>query len=113
MTTEYGSVVVWAVIGLIAVATYGLRMSFLYAFGESESTEIRGERFLRLVPPAVLAALAIPAIVTIRPSVSATLADERLLAGIVAAVVAWRIEDLFVTIASGMATLWVLRFVVF
>lgn len=113
MTTEYGPFAIWAVIGVIAAATYGLRVSFLYAFGESKATEIRGERFLRLVPPAVLAALTIPAIVTIQPSISATIADERLLAGIVATAVAWRTENLFATIATGMAALWVLRFGVF
>lgn len=111
--TEYGPTAIWVVIGLIAAATYGFRLSFLYAFGESDASELRGERLLRLVPAAVLAALAIPAIVTIQPTVFETLTDERLLAGIVATAVAWRTEDMFATIAAGMVTLWVLRFGVF
>ncbi len=111
--TEYGPTAIWAVIVLIAAATYGFRLSFLYALGEAESSELRGERFLRLVPSAVLAALAVPAIVTIQPTVFETLTDERLLAGIVATAVAWRTEDMFATIAAGMLTLWAFRFVVF
>jgi len=52
--------------------------------------------------------------VTIRPSVAATLVvDERLIAGVVAGAVAWRTENVMATIASGMVTLWLFRFVVF
>jgi len=74
----------------------------------------RIKRPLRYVPPAVLAALVFPDLVTIRPSVAATLVDERLIAGVVAAgAVAWRTENVMATIASGMVTLWLFRFVVF
>jgi len=51
--------------------------------------------------------------VTLRPSVAATLLDERLIAGAVAGAVAWRTERVFATIVAGMATLWLFRFVVF
>jgi len=73
----------------------------------------RIKRPLRYVPPAVLAALVFPDLVTIRPSVAATLVDERLIAGVVAGAVAWRTENVMATIASGMVTLWLFRFVVF
>jgi len=61
----------------------------------------------------VLAALVLPGLVTIEPSVVETLADERLIAGVVAGVVAWRTENVFATIAVGMVVLWLFRFVVF
>ena len=70
-------------------------------------------RPLRYVPPAVLAALVLPDLVTLGPSVAATLLDERLIAGAVAGVVAWRTENVFATIAVGMGVLWLFRFVVF
>jgi branched-subunit amino acid transport protein len=109
----YGSTAIWFVIVVLALATYAIRLSFIYLFGRLEAVPDVVERVLRLVPSAVLAALAVPAIVTIEPSLSATVLDERTLAGIVAVAVAWRTESVFATIATGMATLWLLRFALF
>lgn len=109
----YGSSAIWFVIVVLAVATYAIRLSFIYLFGRLDAVPEVVERVLRLVPSAVLAALAVPAIVTIEPSLPATVLDERALAGTVAVVVAWRTESVFATIASGMTTLWLLRFVLF
>jgi len=60
----------------------------------------------------VLAALVFPDLLVLRSSVAATLVDERLIAGLVASAVAWRTENVFATIAVGMAVLWLFRFVV-
>ncbi|WP_435099105.1 AzlD domain-containing protein [Halorubrum sp. N11] len=108
-----GSLEIWLAIVLIGVATYGFRLSFIHLFGRIDEVPARIKRPLRYVPPAVLAALVFPYLVTIRPSVAATLADEQLIAGVVAGVVAWRTENVFATIAVGMVTLWLFRFVVF
>ncbi|EMA63851.1 AzlD domain-containing protein [Halorubrum lipolyticum] len=108
-----GSLEVWIAIVLIGVATYGFRLSFIHLFGRVDEVPDRIKRPLRYVPPAVLAALALPYLVTIRPSVAATLADEQLIAGVVAGAVAWRTENVTATIAGGMVTLWLFRFVVF
>jgi branched-subunit amino acid transport protein len=109
--TGYGPATIWTVIVVLAVATYCIRLSFLYLFGYLGTIPPIVERILRLVPAAVLAALAIPAILTVRPSLAATVVDERLFAGLVAILVAWRTESVFATIAGGMATLWLFKFV--
>jgi len=108
-----GSLGVWLAIVLIGLATYGFRLSFIYLFGRIDEVPPRIKRPLRYVPPAVLAALVLPDLVTIRPSVAATLVDERLIAGAVAGAIAWRTENVMATIGAGMATLWLFRFVVF
>jgi branched-subunit amino acid transport protein len=108
-----GSLEVWLAIVLIGIATYGFRLSFIHLFGRIDEVPTRIKRPLRYVPPAVLAALVFPDLVTIRPSVAATLVDERLIAGVVAGAVAWRTENVMATITSGMITLWLFRFVVF
>ena len=108
-----GSARVWVAIVLIGIATYGFRLSFIHLFGRIDEVPDRITRPLRYVPPAVLAALVLPDLVTLRPSVAATLLDERLIAGVVAGAVAWRTENVFATIVTGMATLWLFRFVVF
>ena len=103
----------WVAILVIGAATYGIRLSFIHLFGRIDGVPARVQRPLRYVPPAVLAALVLPRLVTLRPSVAATLLDERLIAGAVAGAVAWRTENVFATIATGMVTLWAFRFVVF
>lgn len=103
---------IWVAILAIGVATYAFRLSFIHLFGRIDEVPSRVRRVLRFVPPAVLAALVVPDLLTIRPTLAATLVDDRLIAGSVAAVVAWRTENVFATIAVGMGVLWLLRFVV-
>ena len=108
-----GSARIWLAIVVIGIATYGFRLSFIHLFGRIDEVPARIKRPLRYVPPAVLAALVLPDLMTLRPSVVATVADERLIAGVVAGVVAWRTENVFATITVGMVVLWLFRFVVF
>lgn len=110
MSTDHGAAGIWLVIGAIALATYAIRLSFIYLFGRIDEVPPRVEHALRFVPPAVLAALTVPAIVTIQPTVPATVLDDRFIAGAVAFVVAWRTENIFATITAGMVALWVVRF---
>lgn len=68
---------------------------------------------LRYVPPAVLAAIIIPEVLMDDSSrVALTLQNSTLVAGIVAALVAWRSKNLLLTIVLGMAALWLWRAVV-
>ena len=110
--TSFGSVRIWLAILVIGLATYGFRLSFLHLFGRIDEVPDRVIRVLRFVPPAVLAALVVPNLLTIRPTAAATLLDERLIAGAAAGAVAWRTENVFATIAVGMIVLWLFRFVV-
>ncbi|MDS0294107.1 AzlD domain-containing protein [Halogeometricum luteum] len=125
MPTEYGPVAVWGVAVAVGLATFAVRGSFVYLFGRVESVPPRVTQALRFVPPAVFAALVVPSLVVVDGSAdlspvavslsrgfSVAVGNERLLAGIVAAGAAWVTEDVFATIAAGMATLWLLRFVV-
>ncbi|WP_280535910.1 AzlD domain-containing protein [Halopenitus sp. POP-27] len=110
--TEHSPVAIWAAILLIGVATYLIRLSFIHLFGRIDDVPPALERALRFVPPAVLAGLVAPAVITVGPTLEATIVDERLLAAILAGAVAWRTEDMFATIGAGMVAFWVLRFVV-
>lgn len=112
LVTDYGPLSVWSVIVAVGVATFCIRLSFIYLFGYVDSVPPRVTRALRYVPPAVFAALVAPAVVRIEPTLVATLTADRLLAGLVAFGVAWRTENVVATIASGLLTLWVVRFVV-
>ena len=111
-TTTYGPASVWAVIVAVGVATFCIRLSFIYLFGRIDTVPPAVTRALRYVPAAVLAALVVPAVVSVEPSAVETLTADRFLAGAVAALVAWRTEDVTATIVVGLVALWVFRFVV-
>ena len=111
MATEYGPAAVWGVVVVLGVVTFGIRGSFVYLFGRIEAVPDRVTNALRFVPPAVFAALAVPAIVAPEGAV-AVVGNGRLLAAVVAAGVAWYVDDILATIAAGMAAFWLLRFVV-
>ncbi|SFR51567.1 AzlD domain-containing protein [Halogeometricum limi] len=125
MPTDYGPVAIWGVVLAVGVATFAIRASFVYLFGRVDTVPPRLNHALRFVPPAVFAALVVPSLVvtdgsatfapvtlSLSEGFALSVGNERLLAGLVAAAVAWVAEDVFATIAAGMVTLWLLRFVV-
>jgi len=67
-------------------------------------------RALRFVPPAVLSALIFPELF-LQPGGTLNLspANPRLLAGALAALVAWRRKNALLAIAAGMLALWILQ----
>ncbi len=65
------------------------------------------EHALRYVPAAVLSAITVPAI--LKPSgVAFGPIDARLIAGLVAGLVAWRTRNVLLTLLAGMLSLWAL-----
>ncbi|MCD2202484.1 AzlD domain-containing protein [Halobacterium sp. KA-6] len=98
----------WLVVLAAAAGTYALRVSFIALFGRLDDVPPRVERVLSYVPPAVLAALVLPELVLSDGALAVSLGNDRLLAGAVAAVVAWRTEDMLATVAVGMGVLYAL-----
>lgn len=99
----------WLVMAGMGVITLALRTSFLLLQDRVELPRWL-ERALRFVPAAVLAAIVAPALVRgeapALPGLPAL--DARLLAGLLAAAVAWRTKNMLATIGVGMAALWTL-----
>lgn len=94
---------VWTTIILAGAGTYALRASFLAAARRLVDLPPMAERILRQIPPAVLAALVVPALV--RPDGDFDLWQPRLLAGVIAALVSWRTRNIALTLITGMAVL--------
>jgi branched-subunit amino acid transport protein len=111
MATSYADPAIWGVIVVIGLVTFLIRFSFIGLVGYLDEIPPQLERALRYVPAAVLAALVLPSFVTIEPGAGG-LAIDKLAAGGLAGAVAWRTENVFATMAVGMGTLWVVRFVV-
>lgn len=97
----------WVVFFAMAAATFALRASFLLL---QERLRLPGAvaRALRYVPAAVLAAISVPALVAAQgaPLPGPAWLDTSLVAGVIAALVAWRTKNILATIGVGMACLW-------
>ncbi len=94
---------VWPVIVISGAGTYAMRASFLAAAHRLAEVPPWVTRVLRQIPPAALAAIILPALV--RPEGQLDLLQPRLLAGLVAALVAWRTRNVGLTLVVGMAVL--------
>ncbi len=110
MTTSYGPGLLWLAIALIGILTYAIRGSFIALFGRLSEIPAPVETLLRYVPAAVLAGLVFPAFLTV--GAGGDLAVDKLVAGAAAAGIAWRTENVLLTLLVGMGTLWALRFLV-
>lgn len=98
---------VWTVILVSGAGTYAMRASFLAAAHRMATVPPGVARVLRQIPPAALAALVLPALV--RPGGHLDLLQPRLLAGGLAALVAWRTRNVGLTLVAGMVVLVVLE----
>jgi branched-subunit amino acid transport protein len=98
----------WLLFLLLALGTFGLRLSFIYLFGKIDMPDWL-RRALRFVPTSILAALVFPALAYPNGALDLSLGNIRLLAGIGGALVAWKTRNILWTIAVGMALFWVLQ----
>ena len=62
--------------------------------------------------PGVIAAIIGPSVFLVDGTLAVTFDNERLLAAMVATVVAWYTEEMIATITAGLLTLWALVFLV-
>ncbi|MDR7868786.1 MAG: AzlD domain-containing protein [Sporomusaceae bacterium] len=99
--------IVIIILGMAAV-------TFLTRFGAQLAFRQTGipawlHRWLKHVPTGILTALIVPALVLPRGVLDLTWHNPYLLAGIVAALVAWRFRNMPLTMGIGMATILLLR----
>ena len=95
---------VWLVVTAVGAVSFVYRLSFFLLFGWLDSVPHRVQRPLEFVGPSVIAALVLPAVLVQGGSVSVF--TPELAAALVAAVVAWRTENVAATVAVGMVVLW-------
>jgi len=98
----------WLIIAAMGAITVGIRLSMILLLGRV-AVPAAVSRALRFVPPAVFSALVAPALLRPSGALDLSWANPHLLAGALAAAVAWRGRNVFLTIGAGMAALWILR----
>ena len=110
MTGSPDSGTLWAIIVVLGVGTFALRLSFIHLYAYLDGFPPSVEQALGFIPAAVLAALIFPALFPAQGGLAGTIVNPHSVAGAVAAGVAWRTENMMATIAVGMGVLWALSF---
>ena len=96
----------WLAIVLAGLVTFTIRFSFIGAAGRLGIPGWFNE-VLRFVPIAALTALVWPDMLIANNTIS--IGEPRLLAGLIAAGVAWKTRNVLLTILVGMLALWILQ----
>ena len=99
---------IWLIIVGMGIITYMIRLTPILLL---ERVGMRSElqQALKFVPAAVLSAIIFPELLMPGGVLDISLGNERLLAGVLAGVVAWRTKNVLVTIGAGMVALWILQ----
>src|SRR5579859_3816032 len=100
----------WLMMLVIGGVTYAIRLSCIGLLGQKEMPALL-LKALRFVPIAVLPAIILPQLFLRNNTLALSLQNPRWIAGLLAAVVAWRTRNVLLTIVAGMVGLWVLQFV--
>ena len=85
---------------LSGIGTYAMRASFLVFAHRLADVPPGVQRLLRQIPPAALAAIVVPAL--LRPEGQLDVWQPRFLAGVVAALVAWKTRNIALTLIVGI-----------
>src|SRR5258708_40180327 len=101
---------IWLTIFGAGLVTFAIRLSFIAVLGNMQVPEAV-RRALRFVPPAVLSAIIFPEVLQPSGHFDLSLTNARLWAGVLAALVAWRTKNILLTIAVGMAVMWLGEFI--
>lgn len=99
---------IWLVMVASGIITFGMRFSLIYLFGKFEIPETL-RRALHYVPPAVLSAIIFPELLYSQKHFNLSLDNTRLIAGIIAILVAWYSKNTLLTIIVGMIALLALQ----
>jgi branched-subunit amino acid transport protein len=99
---------IWLIMLLGGLLTFGMRFSLIFLFGRFEVPETM-RKALHYVPPAVLSAIILPELLYSSASLNLSFGNTRLLAGIIAMLVAWYTKNTLLTILAGMAALLILQ----
>lgn len=101
----------WLTVIGMGIVTYATRIALIAGWEQVEIPPLL-QRGLQYVPPAVLSAIIFPEVLRPGGDFDLSLGNVRLLAGLLAAVIAWRTKNVLLTIGGGMAALWLLQWFV-
>jgi len=102
------AVKLWIVIVVVGALNYASRLSFIALFAQRAVPPLVA-RALRYVPVAMLTALIVPMVLPGAPLAVPLPPTPKMVAALVAGVVAWLTHSTPKTLVAGMAALWLLE----
>lgn len=99
---------IWLVMIAGGLLTFLIRLSFIWIFERLPVPHLF-RRSLRFVPPAVLSVIIFQELLLRDGQLFVSISNLRLIAGLVAVLVAWRTRSALLTIFVGMAALLILQ----
>ena len=102
---------IWLTMLLAGLVTFLIRLSFIRIIGHRSIPPLL-QRALRLVPPAVLTAIIFPEVFLSSGQLDLSFGNARLLAGLLATLVAWRTRNAVLTIVVGMLSVWLFTWLI-
>lgn len=96
---------------IVGVITFGFRLSFIALMDRLRLPPLL-QSALRFVPAAALTAIITPELFIRDGAIFLSIENARLIAGVIAILVAWRTRNTLLTIAIGMIALWLLQWIV-
>ena len=107
--SDTSHVSMYVLILLIGIGTWLIRLSFIYWFA-GQSPGPRTRRLLSYIPAAALSAIIFPGILNQGGQLALTADNHRLIALLVAIVVAWISKSTLAVLGAGMTTLWLVDY---
>jgi branched-subunit amino acid transport protein len=98
----------WLAMLLGGLLTFATRLSFILLL-QKVSVPDWVRRALLYVPIAVLSAIIFPEVFLHSGTFNTSLLNPRLLAAVLAIFVAWKTRNALLTVACGMAALWIIQ----
>lgn len=98
----------WLTVICAGVITVSLRLSFI-ALSNVLSIPPVAKRALTFIPPAILSALVWPAVVVRHGHIDLSPHNFFLVATLIAAIMAWRTRNIFLTLLVGLVVFWGLQ----
>jgi len=101
--------IVWCVILVVGLGTFTLRSVFIFVLDGAADLSIL-KRILYFVPPVVMAALVSSSLLLRDDLLVPGPGLQRLMAGLIAGLIAWKTRNILATIVGGMAIMWTLGY---
>src|SRR5882672_7150552 len=105
---EAATMNLWMIVIFAGALTFLTRLSFISLLADWDMPPVVRQA-LHFVPPAVLSAIAFPELLLKNGGLALSADNYRLIAGVVAIALAWKMKTIMPTIAAGMAVLWLLQ----
>ena len=96
----------WLTLIIAGLLTFATRLSFFVLLGRWQPPKWF-QRALRFVPTAVLSAIIVPEVLMSETGVNLSPLNPRLLAALIAGLVAWKTKNATLTVLAGMIIFWI------